>query len=143
MVCYLKMCHKKWNLSCNLFTKQPFRLRHIKGLFEAFLKVITGISQEYIRNFSAFSCMNKACLRNILNISQAYLRYISGISRAYFWHLSGIMGLAHRFKFSLTNNKISVNSISFNPNYPGKLSKPFIQHFNWFCKLGLDVYIKG
>ena len=55
MVCYLKMCQKEGNLSGDLFTKQSFCLRHIKGLFEAFLTVIRGISQGYIGNFSALS----------------------------------------------------------------------------------------
>ena len=83
-------------------------LRHIKVLLKAYIKDILGIYQPYLGNILG---MNKGCLRNISNISQEYLRYLLGILRASVQHIRGI---AQIFKYILTYDKISINSISFN-----------------------------
>ena len=59
-------------------------IRHIKGLFDAFLTVIRDISQGYMRISQLYlghiSGINKACLK----ISQIFLRHISDNYWAYF-----------------------------------------------------------
>ena len=67
--------------------------RHFSHQSEAYLKDILGISQPYLSHILGII---KACIRNIF---QAYLRHI--------------LGKTQRFKCLLTNDQISVNSISF------------------------------
>ena len=123
MVCYLRMCHKKLKLSCFLFTKLSYQ-RLISGISHTYLthniKDILSISQPYIAHILG---INKACLRNISNISQTYSRYLLGISRASFFlkqfesYLRHILDITQIFKCLLTNDKLSVNSISYLYNY--------------------------
>ena len=91
MVCFLKICHKKRNLSGYLYTKQSFRLRRIKGLIEAFLTVIRGksqgISQLYVGHKSG---INKAYLKCFPGISQISIGHIFDIFQAHHGHNSDI-----------------------------------------------------
>ena len=108
MVCYLRMLKKTVILS-QAYKKLISAISHTKDILR--------ISQPYLVHIIG---LNKACLRNISNISQAYLRYLS--SKSYLGHLlsifqaylTHILGITQRFKCLPVNDKISVNSFSFN-----------------------------
>ena len=57
------------------------------GIFQAYLRYISGISKAYFRHLLAIS---QAYLRHITGIFQVYLRHISGISQVYLRHITSI-----------------------------------------------------
>ena len=84
-------------------------LRHISRIYQPFCSLSSVIYQKYLKHLS--------------DISQIFIRHIQGIFLASFRPITGI---AQRFKCLLTNDKILVNSISFNPfmNGGGGFSVP-------------------